>query len=141
MSQFRIFWTSSVRYSNKTVPACIYTHPEIAVVGLTEEQAKAQGKDVIVAKHQFTFVGKSLAAHVAQKDLLNLLLIRNLAKLLDVILLNSSATDLISEVVLAMDLESTIYDIAAAIHPHPTFSEILWEAARSAVQQLQKLKK
>ncbi|UWV93104.1 hypothetical protein NWE57_05305 [Mycoplasmopsis cynos] len=42
-----------------------------------------------------------------------------------------SATDLISEVVLAMDLESTIYDIAAAIHPHPTFSEILWEAARS----------
>ncbi|WAM03662.1 hypothetical protein ONA22_01210 [Mycoplasmopsis cynos] len=75
-----------VRYSNKTVPACIYTHPEIAVVGLTEEQAKAQGKDVIVAKHQFTFVGKSLAAR-SKKDLLNLLLIRNLAKLLDVILL------------------------------------------------------
>ncbi|UWV93105.1 hypothetical protein NWE57_05310 [Mycoplasmopsis cynos] len=53
---------------------------------MTEEQAKAQGKDVIVAKHQFTFVGKSLAAH-GKKDLLNLLLIRNLVKLLDVILL------------------------------------------------------
>ncbi|WP_322949568.1 dihydrolipoyl dehydrogenase [Mycoplasmopsis cynos] len=129
-----------VRYSNKTVPACIYTHPEIAVVGLTEEQAKAQGKDVIVAKHQFTFVGKSLAAH-EPKGFAKFVVDKEFGEIIGCHIIGPSATDLISEVVLAMDLESTIYDIAAAIHPHPTFSEILWEAARSAVRQLQKLKK
>nr|WP_318033368.1 hypothetical protein [Mycoplasmopsis cynos] len=129
-----------VRYSNKTVPACIYTHPEIAVVGLTEEQAKAQGKDVIVAKHQFTFVGKSLAAH-EPKGFAKFVVDKEFGEIIGCHIIGPSATDLISEVVLAMDLESTIYDIAAAIHPHPTFSEILWEAARSAVRQLKKLKK
>ncbi|UWD34376.1 dihydrolipoyl dehydrogenase [Mesomycoplasma molare] len=129
-----------VKYSSRTVPACIYTHPEIAVVGLTEEQAKAEGKDFVVAKHQFTFVGKALAAHES-KGFAKFIIDKEFGEIIGCHIIGAAATDLISEIVLAMDLESTIYDIASTIHPHPTFSEILWEAARNAVHQLNKLKK
>ncbi|MGZ9413256.1 dihydrolipoyl dehydrogenase [Mycoplasma sp. AC157] len=129
-----------VKYSAKTVPACIYTHPEIAVVGLTEDQAKEQGKDFIVAKHQFTFIGKALAAHES-KGFAKFIIDKEHGEIIGCHIIGAAATDLISEVVLAMDLESTIYDIASTIHPHPTFSEVLWEAARNAVHQLNKLKK
>ncbi|MGZ9763054.1 dihydrolipoyl dehydrogenase [Mycoplasma sp. 5912] len=129
-----------VKYSSKTVPACVYTHPEIATVGLTEEQAKEQGKDFIVAKHQFTFIGKALAAH-EEKGFAKFIIGKEFGEILGCHIIGGTATDLISEVVLAMDLESTIYEIASAIHPHPTFSEVLWEAARNAVHQLNKLKK
>ncbi|TDV23576.1 dihydrolipoamide dehydrogenase [Mycoplasmopsis mustelae] len=130
----------SIKYSAKTVPACIYTHPEIAVVGLTEEQAKEQGKDFIVAKHQFTFIGKALAAH-EEKGFAKFIIDKEFGEIIGCHIIGAHATDLISEVVLAMDLESTIYDIASTIHPHPTFSEVLWEAARNAVHQLHKLQK
>ncbi|MBN3534472.1 dihydrolipoyl dehydrogenase [Mycoplasma procyoni] len=128
-----------VKYSSKTVPACIYTHPEIAVVGLTEEQAKAEGRNFIVAKHEFKFIGKALAAHES-KGFAKFIIDKEFGEIIGCHIIGGSATDLISEVVLAMDLESTIYDIASTIHPHPTFSEVLWEAARTAVHQLQKHK-
>ncbi|WGI36841.1 dihydrolipoyl dehydrogenase [Mesomycoplasma lagogenitalium] len=128
-----------VKYSSKTVPACIYTHPEIAVVGITEEQAKAEKRDFIVAKHQFSFVGKALAAHES-KGFAKFIIDKEFGEIIGCHIIGGAATDLISEVVLAMDLESTIYDIASTIHPHPTFSEVLWEAARNAVHQLNKIK-
>ncbi|WP_117275102.1 dihydrolipoyl dehydrogenase [Mycoplasmopsis edwardii] len=130
----------NVKYSAKTVPACIYTHPEIAAVGLTEEQARAEGRDIIVAKHEFKFVGKALAAHES-KGFAKFIIGKEFGEIIGCHIIGAAATDLISEVVLAMDIEATIYDIASAIHPHPTFSEILWEAARNAVHQLHKLKK
>lgn len=131
---------NGVKYNSKTVPACIYTHPEIAIVGLTEAEAKAQGKDFVVAKHQFAFVGKAIAAGNTT-GFAKFIIGKEFGEIIGCHIIGPHATDLISEVIVAMDLETTIFEIAAAIHPHPTFSEVLWEAARSAVHQLTKIKK
>ncbi|WP_025755360.1 dihydrolipoyl dehydrogenase [Mycoplasmopsis cricetuli] len=128
------------KYNAKTVPACIYTSPEIAMVGLTEEQAKKENKDFITVKHQFTFIGKALAAN-EPKGFAKLLIDKEYGEIIGCHIIGGTATDLISEIVLAMDTQTSVYEIASSVHPHPTFSEVIWEAARSAVHQLHKLKK
>lgn len=123
------------KYSSKTVPACIYTHPEIASVGLSENEAKNSGKDYLVVKHQFKFIGKAIASNNTD-GFAKFIIDKEFGEILGCHIIGAHATDLISEVVVAMDLETTIFDIANAIHPHPTFSEVLWEAARTAVHKL-----
>ncbi|WP_033161069.1 dihydrolipoyl dehydrogenase [[Mycoplasma] collis] len=129
-----------VKYNPKTVPACIYTSPEIATLGLTEQQAKDAKLDFISVKHQFAFIGKALAANES-KGFAKFIIDKEYGEIIGCHIIGGTATDLISEVVLAMENEISIYEIASAVHPHPTFSEVLWEAARSAVHQLEKLKK
>ncbi|MGY6172145.1 dihydrolipoyl dehydrogenase [Candidatus Mycoplasma pogonae] len=126
-----------MKYSDKVVPACIYTEPEIAVVGLTETEAKAQNKNYVAVKYQFKFVGKAIAAN-ATDGFAKFIIDKEFGEILGCHIVGAHATDLISEVIVAMDLETTIYDIASAIHPHPTFSEVLWEAARMGVNKLSK---
>ncbi|UVD81509.1 dihydrolipoyl dehydrogenase [Mycoplasma iguanae] len=128
-----------VKYSSKTLPSCIYTHPEIAIVGLTEEEAKAKGKTPLVVRYQFTYVGKAIATN-NKIGFAKFVIDKEFGEILGCHIVGPHATDLISEIVVAMDLETTIYDIASAIHPHPTFSEVLWEGARLAVKMLEKTK-
>ncbi|VEU59056.1 dihydrolipoyl dehydrogenase [Mesomycoplasma neurolyticum] len=130
----------TVKFNAKTVPACIYTSPEIASVGLTEQQAKDAKLDFISVKHQFSFIGKALAAN-EPKGFAKFIIDKEYGEIIGCHIIGGTATDLISEVVLAIENEISIYEIASAVHPHPTFSEVLWEAARSAVHQLEKFKK
>ncbi|CAT04745.1 pyruvate dehydrogenase E2 component [Mesomycoplasma conjunctivae] len=128
------------KYSSKTVPACIYTHPEIASVGLTEKQAKEQGYDFVVGKMSFGHIGKAIAGGSTQ-GFAKLIVDKKHGEIIGAHIVGPVATDLISELIVAIDLETTIYEIASAIHPHPTFSEVIWEAARNAASKLAKFKK
>lgn len=130
----------SDKYQDKSVPACVYTHPEIAVVGLTEEQAKEQGYDFVVGKASFSHIGKAIASGNAY-GFAKLIVDKKYGEIIGAHIIGPVATDMISEIVISIDSEVTIYELANAIHPHPTYSEIIWEAARSAVSKLNRLKK
>lgn len=128
------------KYIDKTVPSCIYTSPEIASVGLTEAQAKEKGFDFVVGKMAFAHIGKAIAGGNTT-GFAKLIVDKQYGEIIGAHIVGANATDMISEIIVAMDVETTVYEIAAAIHPHPTYSEIIWEAARNAVVKLEKLKK
>ncbi|MGX9395435.1 dihydrolipoyl dehydrogenase [Mycoplasma sp. 1573] len=127
----------SINYDPLTVPGCIYTDPEVASVGLTENAAKDKGVEYVAAKYSFGFVGKAIAAH-RDYGFAKLIVEKSTGKILGAELVGANSTDMISEIAMAMDHKMTVYDLANVIHPHPTFSEILWETARQAVHKLGK---
>ena len=112
----------------KVVPSCVYTCPEIASVGLSQEQAEERGLSVVVKKLPTGSNGKSLIAGgdggfvklVAAED----------GTLLGAQLVCDRATDLIGELAVAVRLGLKLEDIAATIHPHPTFVEMIGQAAK-----------
>ncbi|VEU77058.1 dihydrolipoyl dehydrogenase [Mycoplasmopsis columbina] len=122
-------------YKNKPIPGCIYTHPEISFTGLTEEQAKEKGYDAFSAKYSFSFLGKAIAAK-ATTGFAKLVVDKKDGKILGGHIIGPNSTDYISEIVLAIEKGVTVFDLAHTIHPHPTFSEIIWECARSAALKL-----
>lgn len=123
---------STINYN--IVPACIYTFPELASVGLTEEEARNQGYDVIVSKFPLAANGKALAEGETL-GFVKLIADKKYGEVLGTHIMASHATDMISEAVITMQIEGTIYDIAKAIHPHPTLSEIMMEAAHGAIDK------
>ncbi|MBN0919613.1 dihydrolipoyl dehydrogenase [[Mycoplasma] gypis] len=126
-----------IHYNPLTVPGCIYTDPEVASVGLTENAAKDKGLNYMAAKYSFGFVGKAIAAH-RDYGFAKLIVNKEDGKLLGAELVGANSTDMISEIAMAMDHNMTVFDVANVIHPHPTFSEIIWETARQAVHKLGK---
>ena len=110
------------------IPSCIYTHPQLASVGLTEAQARAAGHDIQIARFPLRASGKALAMAQAD-DLVKLVCGARHGEILGAHLVGPEATELISELVLARTHELTARDIAAAIHPHPTLAEAVGEAA------------
>ncbi|UUD35794.1 dihydrolipoyl dehydrogenase [Mycoplasmopsis citelli] len=118
-------------YKPKSVAGCIYTNPEIAFIGLTEEQARAQGKNVFSTKYTFDHLGKSIAS-VNTSGFAKLVVDKEFGEILGAWIVGPHATDYIAEVALAMEQEISVHEIAHTIHPHPTYGEILWEVARDA---------
>ncbi len=116
------------RMSYKSVPAAVYTTPEVATVGMTEEQLKAQGIEYKVGSFQFRANGKALGIG-EREGYVKFLSEPKYGEILGCHILGPHATDLIQEVVIAMDAEATIETIARAIHGHPTLSEVTKEAA------------
>ena len=114
------------------VPACIYSFPEVAVVGLTEEEAKHRGHDVKIGTFPLAANGKALAEGETE-GLIKIVADSQYGEILGVHIIAAQATDLIAEAVLALELEATLPDLAMAIHPHPTSSEIVMEAAHAAL--------
>jgi dihydrolipoamide dehydrogenase len=114
------------------IPFCIYTQPQVAWVGLTEEQARAQYGDALrVGKFPFQASGKAIAAlHTA--GFAKILSIAPHGEIVGAHIVGHGATDLIAEIGLAMTLESTTAEIAATCHAHPTLSEAILEAALAA---------
>jgi len=113
------------------VPNCVFTDPEIAGVGLTEQEAKGQGLDYTVAKFPFTASGKALA--MGQSDgLVKLICERGSGKVLGMHVMGPHASDLIAEGTLAVQLGATAKDLADTIHAHPTLAEATMEAAKLA---------
>eukprot|EP00271_Cylindrocystis_brebissonii_P009002 TRINITY_DN23580_c0_g1_i1.p1 TRINITY_DN23580_c0_g1~~TRINITY_DN23580_c0_g1_i1.p1 ORF type:complete len:517 (+),score=93.38 TRINITY_DN23580_c0_g1_i1:142-1692(+) len=111
-----------------TVPGIIYTHPEYATVGLTEEEAKSQGLDYKVGK--FPFMANSRARTIDDADgLVKFVADKATDKILGVHILGPSAGELIQECVMAMEYGASSEDIARTCHGHPTLSEAVKEAA------------
>ncbi len=118
----------SVEMRYNAVPACIYTNPEIAYIGLNEKDAKAQGREVRTGTFSVAGNGRSMIMGEST-GLAKLVTDANTGEILGAQIMAPRATDLISEIAVAMGCEGTIEEVAAAIHPHPTVSEIIMEAA------------
>ncbi len=116
------------------IPSGIYTSPEIAFVGLTEDQAKAQGFDVTVGTFPLSANGKALGEGETD-GFMKIIADKKYGEILGAHILSPNATDMIAELVVTMNLEGTMYDIANSIHPHPTFSEAIMEASLSAIDK------
>jgi dihydrolipoamide dehydrogenase len=110
------------------IPAVVFTDPEIAWAGLTEEQAKADGIEIEVAKYPWAASGRAVA--LGRTDGLTKLIIDpDSDRILGVGIAGVSAGDLITEAVVAIEMGATARDLAESIHPHPTLSETLGNAA------------
>lgn len=116
------------------VPACIYGFPEVGTVGLTEEQAKDRGHKVVVSTFPLSANGKALAEGEST-GFIKIVADEQYGEVLGVHIIASHATDMIAEAVTTMELEGTIHELAKAIHPHPTLSEIVMEAAHGAIDK------
>jgi len=109
----------------------IFTDPEISSVGLTEAQAKEKGYDPIVGKFPFTALGRAVIAGETE-GFVKIIGDKNSDLVLGVQVVGPEASDLISEAALAIEMGATLEDIGFTIHPHPTFSEGVMEAAQAA---------
>ncbi|OJW22726.1 MAG: dihydrolipoyl dehydrogenase [Planctomycetales bacterium 71-10] len=110
------------------IPGCTYTEPGVASVGLTEKAARAAGHEIRVGKFPFAFSGRALAAGESD-GFVKLIFGKKYGELLGAHIIGAAATEMISELVMAMRLEATEEEIMHAMHPHPTFSESVMEAA------------
>jgi dihydrolipoamide dehydrogenase len=115
-------------FSGTTIPAVVFTDPELAWCGLTEVEAKAKGIAVQVAKFPWAASGRALSFD-RPDGLTKLIIDPDTERILGVGIVGSGAGELISEGVLAVEMGATAKDLALAVHPHPTLSETIMEAA------------
>ncbi len=113
-----------------TIPGVIFTDPEIATAGLTEEQCKDQGLDYKVGKFNVAALGKALADNETD-GFFKVLGDAKSDKVLGVHIIGAHASDMISEAVLALEMGATVEDLGLTVHPHPTMAEGLMEAAEA----------
>ncbi len=125
-----IFKNEKNSASYSVVPSAIFTSPEVASVGITEEQAKEQGIEVDCPVFQFRELGKAQAMS-SLPGCFKLIIAKKDAKILGCHIAGAHATDLIAEATLAMQLDASAYDIAHTIHAHPTLAEGLYEVAHN----------
>lgn len=113
------------------IPTCVYCQPEVASVGVTEEQARARGGDLRVGRFPFAALGKAVAT--GHRDgFVKLIVDARYGEILGAHIVGKGATDLIAEIGVARAMEATSADIGRWMHPHPTLSEALMEAALAA---------
>ena len=116
----------------KNIPSCIYTSPEIASVGLTENRAIAEGYVIKTGKFPFTVSGKATATG-EREGFVKLIFDADTDQLLGAHCIGANVTEIISGIVTARNLGVKAHDIIKSIHPHPTISESLMEAAAVAM--------
>jgi dihydrolipoamide dehydrogenase len=112
------------------VPTGIYTHPEAASVGLSEIQAKKKCPNVRISRFPYTASGIA-QAYGETAGLVKLMADPELGQILGAVVIGQHATDIIQEITIAMKNELTVEEIADTIHPHPTFTEAVGEAAEA----------
>ncbi|MFC2090110.1 dihydrolipoyl dehydrogenase, partial [Bacteroidota bacterium] len=118
-----------VDYSN--VPGCTYTSPEVASVGFTEKAAREAGYTIKVGKFPFSASGKASAAG-AKDGFVKLIFDDKYGELLGAHMIGANVTEMIAELVVARKLETTGEELIKSVHPHPTMSEAIMEAAAAA---------
>lgn len=116
------------RVDYRAVPNCIYSHPEIAGVGLTEQELKAEGRPYKTSKFPMTANARA-TTRGDTRGLIKMLADPETNEILGVHMMGIGVTELIAEMALAIEIEATAEDITATIHPHPTLSEAVHEAA------------
>lgn len=110
------------------IPNCIYTHPEVATVGLTETEAKKQKLEFVKFRLPLSTNGKALADG-EEDGFVKIIAGKKYKEIIGVHIICSSATDMISEISTLMTCEGTIDELVDVIHPHPTISETIYSAA------------
>lgn len=118
-----------INYNN--IPGCTYCSPEVASVGYTEKAAKEAGHEVKVGKFPFSASGKASAAG-AKDGFVKVIFDAKYGEFLGAHLIGANVTEMIAEVVVARKLETTGHEIIKSVHPHPTMSEAIMEAAADA---------
>lgn len=118
-----------LNYNN--IPGCTYCSPEIASVGYTEKTAKEAGYDIKVGKFPFSASGKASASG-AKDGFVKVIFDAKYGEFLGAHLIGANVTEMIAEVVVARKLETTGMEIVKSVHPHPTMSEAIMEAAADA---------
>ena len=116
------------------IPQCVYIHPEVAWVGLSEQEAIKQGHDVAVGRFPIYANGKSLTEG-ERNGFVKIVADKKHQEILGVHLVCTRATDMISEAALAMNLEATAGEMGNTVHPHPTQSEAIMEAANALLHK------
>ena len=116
----------------KVVPNCVFSMPEVASVGLTEEEARKENNNIKVSKFPFTANGKALAMGEAE-GLVKIIADADTSELLGFHILGAHASDLIAEGTLALSMEATAFEIVNTIHAHPTLAEAIAEAAEGII--------
>ena len=115
----------------RNIPNCTYCHPEVASVGLTEEQAREAGHEVEVGVFPWTANGRALTAGDTD-GFVKVIRDKRYSEILGAHIVGPHATELIAEFVVGRHLESTVEEMERAVHPHPTLSEAVAEAALAA---------
>lgn len=121
---------AGVDYGN--IPNCTYCHPEVASVGLTEEQAREKGHDVEVGVFPWTANGRALTAGETE-GFVKVIRDKKYSEVLGAHIVGPHATELIAEFVVGRHLETTMEEMDRAMHPHPTLSEAVAEAALASL--------
>jgi dihydrolipoamide dehydrogenase len=124
----------AVHVNYQAVPNVVYTMPELASVGLSEDEAKAQGQQVVVGKFPFAANGRARALE-ATDGLVKVIGDAQTDRLLGVHILGPRASDLIAEAAVAIEFAASVEDLARSVHAHPTLPEAIKEAALSARKQ------
>jgi dihydrolipoamide dehydrogenase len=122
-----------IDYGN--IPGCTYCFPEISSVGKTEKACKEEGIDIKIGKFPFSASGKASAA--GHKDgFVKLIFDAKYGELLGAHMIGANVTEMIAEIVAIRKLETTGHEIIKTIHPHPTLSEAVMEAAAAAYDEV-----
>jgi dihydrolipoamide dehydrogenase len=117
------------------IPGCTYCSPEVASVGMTEAQAKEAGYEVKVGKFPFSASGKASAAG-ANDGFIKLVFDAKYGELLGGHMIGMNVTEMIAEIVAVRKLETTGHELIKTVHPHPTLSEAVMEAAAAAYDEV-----
>ncbi|MCX7880140.1 MAG: dihydrolipoyl dehydrogenase [Ignavibacteria bacterium] len=121
-----------INYHN--IPSCTYCQPQVASIGLTEKQAKEMGRNVRIGKFPYTANGKAHGIGEA-KGFAKIVIDEEYGEILGAHLIGPDVTELIGEIAVARSLEATGHSLAKIIHPHPTLSEAIMEAAGVAYNE------
>lgn len=116
----------------KAMPGAIFTEPEIAFAGLSEEEAVEQGFEVITGRANFGGSGRALT-HQMGEGFVKVIADKKTNVILGVQIVGPEASDLIGEGTLAIEMGATVEDVGLTVHPHPTLSEMVMEAAEAAL--------
>ena len=118
-----------------TIPGCTYTNPEVSSLGMTEQKARETGHEIKIGKFPFSASGKASAA--GQKEgFVKLIFDAKYGELLGAHMIGGNVTEMIAELVVAKKLEITGHELIKSIHPHPTMSEAIMEAAAAAYDEV-----
>ena len=124
----RIGGHASADIDYKQIPGCTYTHPQVASMGFNEKKLREEKRDIRVGKFPFSASGRALAAGESE-GFVKMIFDAKYGELLGVHMIGENVTELLAELVLARKLEATEEEILEAMHPHPTMSEAVMEAA------------
>ncbi len=116
----------------KNIPACTYTHPQVASMGATEKKLREEGREIRIGKFPFSASGRAMASGETA-GFVKLIFDTKFGELLGVHMIGENVTELLAELVMAKKLEATEDEIIDAMHPHPTLSEAIMEASGVAV--------
>jgi dihydrolipoamide dehydrogenase len=113
------------------IPSCTYCHPQVASIGLTEEQARQRGREVRVGRFPLRASGRALAMGETE-GLVKLVADAKYGEILGAHIVGPEATEMIAEVAALKAMEGTLDELLLTVHAHPTLAEALWEAALDA---------